>query len=49
LLNLKGKSLCWEGSNDGVHGEGWGGNGGRDGGDGGLLEVKARLNDLLGN
>lgn len=48
-LNLKGKSLCWESLNDGVHGEGRGGDGSRDGGDGGLLEVEARLNDLLGN
>ena len=49
LLNLKRKSLCWEGLNDGVHGEDGGGNGSRDGGDGSLLEVEARFNDLLGN
>ena len=49
-LNLKRKSLCWEGLNDGVHGEGRGGDsGGGDGGDGSLLQVEARLNDLLGN
>lgn len=49
-LNLKGESLCWEGLNDGVHGEGRGRDGsGRDGGDSGLLEVEARFNDLLGN
>jgi len=49
LLNLKSEGLCWEGRNDGVHGEGGGGDGGRNGGDGSLLEVEARLNDLLGN
>ena len=49
LLNLKGKSLCRESLNDGVHGESRGGDSGRDGGDGGLLEVEARLNDLLGD
>ena len=49
LLNLKSEGLCWEGRNDGVHGEGGGGDGGGDGGDGSLLEVEARPNDLLGN
>ena len=49
LLNLKGEGLCWEGRDDGVHGEGRGGDGGRDGGDGSLLEVEAGFNDLLGN
>jgi len=48
-LNLEGEGLCWEGLNNRVHGEGGGGNNGRDSGDGGLLHVETRLDEPLGN
>ena len=49
-LNLKGKSLRWEGLNNGVHCEGRSGDSSSgDGSDGSLLQVEARFNDLLGN
>lgn len=48
-LDLQGEGLRGEGRDDGVGGEGRGGDGGRDGGDSGLLEVEAGLSDPLGN
>lgn len=48
-LNLKGEGLCGEGCDDGVHGEGGGGDSGRDGCNGGLLQVEAGLSNPLGN